>query len=234
MSRRPSTAASTPRSTGTPAGRRPSTSMTPSLATSTSEGSRPTNEKRPHRSPCSTDSSRKPAPSPTSLRKVDTGVSRSASTSRQTGTTVWPRARARKSSLPGFSTGCPRTAEGAEEARALARVARAPALLLDDDQQGVAVAVVVGPAQPLPIARGLPLAPVLLAGTAPEPGPARRERAPQGLLVHPAQHQHLAGAVLLDDGGHEALGVVGDLGHVGVARLDGCGGGHGPMVGGLQ
>src|SRR5439155_2652552 len=205
--------------------------MTPSLATSTSEGSRPTNEKRPHRSPCSTDSSRKPAPSPTSLRKVETGVSRSASTSRHTGTTVWSRARARKSSLPGFSIGCPGAAEGAEEARALARVARAPSLLLDDEQQGVTVAVVVGAAHPLPVARRLALAPVLLPGAAPEPAPPGREGPPQGLLVHPAEHQHLAGAVLLDDGRNEALAVVGDLGQIGVARLDGCGGGHGPMVG---
>ena len=50
--------------------------------------SRPTNENRPQRSACSTDSSRKPSPSPTSLTNTESGVSRSASTSRQTGTTV--------------------------------------------------------------------------------------------------------------------------------------------------
>jgi hypothetical protein len=51
-------------------------------------GSRPTKEYRPHRSPCSTDSRRNPSPAPTILRNIDTGVSRSASTSRHTGTTV--------------------------------------------------------------------------------------------------------------------------------------------------
>ena len=51
-------------------------------------GSRPRNENRPQRSACSTDSSRKPSRSPTSFTNADSGVSRSASTSRHTGTTV--------------------------------------------------------------------------------------------------------------------------------------------------
>jgi hypothetical protein len=57
-------------------------------ATNVRAGSRPMNENRPHRSACSTDSSRKPSRSPTNFMKADNGVSRSASTSRQTGTTV--------------------------------------------------------------------------------------------------------------------------------------------------
>ena len=52
----------------------------------------PRNEKRPHRSACSTDSSRKPSRSPTSFTNAESGVSRSASTSRHTGTTVYSRA----------------------------------------------------------------------------------------------------------------------------------------------
>ena len=63
-------------------------------------GSRPTNDHRLQRS-CSTDSSRKPGSSPTTRRKAATGVVRSASSSRQTGTTVWSRARARNSSPGG-------------------------------------------------------------------------------------------------------------------------------------
>src|SRR5437879_2769500 len=122
------------------------------------------NDHRPHRSPCSTDSSRKPGSSPTIRRNAATGVVRSASTSRQTGTTVKSRASARNSSLLGRSIG----AERPEEARLGARVARAGAFLLDDEEQRVAVAVVVRLADPLPIARRVALRPPLLAGPAPE------------------------------------------------------------------
>src|SRR6266705_2345537 len=200
-----STAARTPRSRGTEDGRSPSTSRRPSRATSTAEGSRPTNEKRPQRPPCSTVSSRKPAPAPTSLLKAATGVSRSASRSRQTGTTVWPRASDRKSSLLGLST------ERPVEAAVLAGVASTPALLLHDDEHGVAVAVEVRLAHPLTVARRVALAPVLPARSAPEPGAAGGERAAERLLVHPRQRQHPARAVLLHDGGHQPVGVVGDL-----------------------
>src|SRR5205823_11084572 len=134
--------------------------------------------------PWSTDSRRNPGSSPATRRKAETGVLRSASSSRHTGTTVWPRARARKSSLLGFSM-C--LAEGAEEARVLAGVAGPPPFLLDHDQQRIAVAVVVRLPHPLPVARGVTLPPVLPAGAAPEPAPARGERAAQRLRVHPCQ-----------------------------------------------
>ena len=63
------------------------------------------NENRPQRSACSTDSSRKPSPSPpTSFTNAETGVSRSASTSRHTGTTVWSRASVRNSSSDGWTS----------------------------------------------------------------------------------------------------------------------------------
>src|SRR6202030_1131585 len=88
-------------------------------------------------------------------------------------------------------------AEGAEEAAALARVAGAATLLLDDEQQHVHVAVVVAGADILPVARGLALAPELIAATAPEPHPTGLERALQGIAVHPRDHQHLVGALLL-------------------------------------
>ena len=74
----------------------------------------------------------------------------------------------------------PPAAEGPEEAGALAGVAGAPPLLLDHEQQRVAVAVVVRLADPLAVARGVALAPLLLAGPAPEHGPALVEGLPQG------------------------------------------------------
>src|SRR5687767_14936980 len=139
-----------------------STSTVPPRLVKVTDGRRPTNDQRPHRSPCSTDSSRKPGSSPAMRRKAATGVVRSASTSRHTGTTVWSRARARNSSLLGRSIGTERP----EEARLGAGVAGAGALLLDHEQQRVAVAVVVGLADPLAVAGGVPLRPPLLAGAA--------------------------------------------------------------------
>ena len=100
--------------------------------------------------------------------------------------------------------------EGPEEAGVLAGVAGALALLLDDEQQRVAVAVVAALADELAVAGRLALAPLLLAGPAPEPRAARLEGLPQRLVVHPRHHQHLAGALLLHDGGHQAVGVEGD------------------------
>src|SRR5439155_4496154 len=142
--------------------------------------------------------------SPTTRRNAATGVVRSASTSRHTGTTVWAPASARNSSLVGRST------ERAEEAAVRTGVARALALLLDDEEQRVAVAVVVRLPHPLAIARRVALGPPLLARPAPEHGAARLERLPQRRLVHPRQHQHIAGALLLHDGSDQAVGVVAD------------------------
>src|SRR5947209_4491345 len=215
-----------------PSGRVPSTSIRPPRATRVAAGRRPMNEKRPQRPPWSTDSSRNPGSSPTTRRKAETGVERSARISRHTGTTVWPLARARKSSLLGFSISV--FAEGAEEAGALAGVARTPSLLLDHEEHSVAVAVVVRLPHPLPVARGLPLAPVLLAGAAPEPAAPGGERAAQCLLVHPAEHQHLTRALLLDDGRHQAVGVERDLAEVVLVDSDRRGRGHGPMLRGLE
>src|SRR5438067_90725 len=214
-----------------PSGRVPSTSMRPPRATRVAAGRRPMNEKRPQRPPWSTDSRRKPGSSPTTRRKAETGVDRSARSSRQTGTTVWPAARARNSSLLGFSICSP---EGAEEAGAFTGVARPPAFLLDHEEYGVAVAVVVRLPHPLPVARGLALAPVLLAGPAPEPAPSCRQRAAHGLLVHPAEHEHLAGVVFLDDGRQQAVVIELQLAEVALVDPDRRGGGHDLMLGALQ
>ena len=81
---------------------------------------------------------------PTSFTNAETGVSRSASTSRHTGTTVWSRAErdgtrratAGPRSSPGSDgPGRGAAAEGPEEAAALAGVAGAAALLLDHEEQ---------------------------------------------------------------------------------------------------
>ena len=55
---------------------------------------------------------------------------------------------------------------------------------------------------------GVALAPVLAAAAAPVGRAAGRQGPVQRLVVHPADHQHLAAAVLLHDGGHQALAVA--------------------------
>src|SRR3954464_2950867 len=149
-------AASAPRSEGMPGGGVPSNSTWEPRAISVSAGSRPRNEKRPHRSACSTDSRRNAggsvSPAPASFTNAETGVSRSASTSRHTGTTVWSRASATNSSRESpaalivvwssHRAGRGPAAERPEEAGALARVTGAPPFLLHHEQQGVDVAVV--------------------------------------------------------------------------------------------
>ena len=90
------------------------------------------------------------------------------------------------------------------EAGAVAGVAGG-ALLVDLDQQGVAVAVEPDLPDVLPVAGGLALDPVLLPRAAPVRRAAGADGAGQGLVVHPAQHQDLAGVVLLDDGRHQPL-----------------------------
>ena len=155
-------------------------------ATSVASGLRPTKEYRPQRSPPSTDSSRKPlvSPVPTSWRKAPTGVTVSATSSRQTGhdpvgRASGPEALGPRTDRLGHEPTArrPTVAEGAVEAAAVAGVAGARALLVDGHQQRVAVAVVAHAAHVLAVARGLALAPVLLAAPAPEPRPAGLERA---------------------------------------------------------
>ena len=96
------------------------------------------------------------------------------------------------------------------------------ALLLDHEQQRVAVAVVVGLAHPLAVARGVALAPQLLARPAPEDRAPFVERAAQGLVVHPGEHQHPPGPHLLDDCRGQAVGVPLDSGEVVIAGDNRC------------
>src|SRR5215207_6784660 len=94
------------------------------------------------------------------------------------------------------------------EAAAGARVAGDPDLL-DLHEQRVGIAVERRLAHELHVARGVALAPVLLAGSRPERDAPLREGASQRLAVHPAEHEHLAGVPLLDDGGQQPVGVEG-------------------------
>src|SRR5207244_449604 len=164
-------------------------------------------EKRLQRSPLSTDSSRNPGSSPTRRRKAATGVMRSDRTSRHTGTMAWRAASSWNSARLGFSPlllvvgearlmalvgggGCagPVTAEAPVEAGDVPGVAGALPLLVDEEQEHVAVAVVERLTDPLPVPRGVALGPPLLAGAAPVHHPARLQRLPQGRLVHPPHH----------------------------------------------
>src|SRR3984885_411298 len=91
------------------------------------------------------------------------------------------------------------------------------------DQDGVAVAVERHRPDPLLVAGALALDPVLLATARPVRAAAGGERAVQRLVVHPGDHQHLAGVVLLRHRRHQAVGVAlepgGDL-RVQIRRAD--------------
>src|SRR6202042_2774406 len=76
------------------------------------------------------------------------------------------------------------------------------------DQHHVAVAVERDRLHPLGVARGLTLDPVLLPAARPVGAPARVQRAMQRLIVHPGQHQHLAGVVLLGDSRYQPVGTA--------------------------
>ncbi len=76
--------------------------------------------------------------------------------------------------------------------------------LVHRHEQAVGVAVVADLAHGLYVAGALALLPVLLARAAPEPRVAGLHRLGERLGVHVGDHQHLAGARLLDHGGDEA------------------------------
>src|SRR6266568_3869383 len=88
------------------------------------------------------------------------------------------------------------------ETGAVAGVA-GPAGLVDLDQDGVAVAVQRDGLHELDMTGHLALDPVLLPAARPVGAAAGRQRAVQRLVVHPAEHQHLAGVELLRDRGEQ-------------------------------
>src|SRR5580704_16724277 len=79
--------------------------------------------------------------------------------------------------------------------------------LVDLDDQGVAVAVQRDRLNPLVVPGRVSLDPVLLAAARPVGAPAGGERAMQRLVVHPAEHQHLTGVVLLGDGRYQPVRI---------------------------
>ena len=81
---------------------------------------------------------------------------------------------------------------------------------LDDNakQQRVVVAVGCGGDDAQPVAAGFALHPQLLAGAAPEGDKAGLQRLGVADGIEKAQHQHLAGARILHDAGHEAVHLV--------------------------
>src|SRR5262249_44399690 len=100
--------------------------------------------------------------------------------------------------------------EGREEARTLPGVT-GHALLVDLDQERVAVAVGVDGLDVLDVAGSLALPPGLAARARPEVRDARRQGGVDGRAVHPGDHQELAGVVLLHDRRQQALRVEPEL-----------------------
>ena len=110
-------------------------------------------------------------------------------------------------------------------------MAGAIALLFHPKQESVAVTVIGGVTNPLPIARRIALSPPLLPGPAPEAGPTGFERLGKALSVHPPKHQHLVGSMVLHDGGDQAIIVVGDGSELSIGGLDRGGLRHRSIVG---
>ncbi len=143
-----------------------------------------------HARPTRAGSPDRPRPGPEKLRQ---GSELSATSSRQSGhdrmvaAELARKPRDRDSRPPGHArrarsdpgaTRCrsrQRGAEAAVKTAPVAGVTSSAAFLVDRDEQGVAITVIGGGPDPLAIARGLALAPVLLSAPAPEPGAACRK-----------------------------------------------------------
>src|SRR6478735_11990337 len=141
------------------------------------------------------------------------GVSPSANSSRSTGTTRCPAAiDASNSSRRVVDIRplllVPQLGRQRIDVEAGVRtgVARGPELL-DLDQQGIAVAVEGRAAHILAVAARVSLAPVLLTAARPEGHPTLGEGAAQRLGIHVAEHEHLAGVVLLDHRGQQPVRI---------------------------
>ena len=100
--------------------------------------------------------------------------------------------------------------ERREEARALAGVT-GHTLLVNLDQERVAVAVGVDRLHVLDVARRLTLPPGRAARAGPEVRDTARQGGLDGRAVHPGEHQELASVGLLDDRRQEALSIEAEL-----------------------
>ena len=79
---------------------------------------------------------------------------------------------------------------------------------VDLDQQRIAIAVGPKLLDLLHVAARRALVPELLAAAAPKPRGTGLERQPHRLLVHPGNHKHLAGVILLNHTRNQPTGVV--------------------------
>src|SRR5690606_15072054 len=113
--------------------------------------------------------------------------------------------RAARGAVAGLDRGPDR--QLGEEARGFAGVA-GRAHLLDPDQQRPAGAVQRHRPHVPAGAGGPTLPPVAAAAAGPVGGPAGGQRPVQRLVVHPGEHQDLAGAVFLHHRGDQAVGVA--------------------------
>lgn len=82
------------------------------------------------------------------------------------------------------------------------------AYLVDADQERVAIAVEAHGFDILGMSRGITLAPVCPPRTRIKRDASGGEGAMQCLVIHPAEHQHVAGVMLLDDGWHQKVGIT--------------------------
>ena len=80
----------------------------------------------------------------------------------------------------------------------------------DPDQERIAIAVQGNGTDVLGMARGVPLAPILLARAAPEHDSSVRQCSMHRLIVHPAKHEDLIVVIVLDDRRHETVLVKGE------------------------
>ena len=106
----------------------------------------------------------------------------------------------------GFLEGFAFAFNGAEEAGFITLVTGG-AVLLDLDEEDVAIAIEGDVLDGLGIAAFLAFHPEFLAGTAPKVGLAGGDGALKGGAIHPGHHDDAAGFLFLHDGRDEALGI---------------------------
>ena len=98
------------------------------------------------------------------------------------------------------------TFDGAEEA-GVVTLMTGGAILLDLDEERVAVAVEGDVFDGLGVAAFLAFHPVFLAGAAPKMGLASLDGVGERGAVHPRHHHDASGFLFLNDGGDQAVGV---------------------------
>lgn len=74
---------------------------------------------------------------------------------------------------------------------------------IDEDEQGIAIAVHADFADALDVTGGAAFVPQFLAAAAPEVGFAAFLGEAQGVGVHPGHHENVAGGMVLDNGRYQ-------------------------------